>query len=260
MEVVNIPDTVYPEEVRPQSVNIEVGWGSLRQNPERLAPQAPSSRHDEKPNQRREQRIGVAPAGRHRDDGSCNDPEGTDQVGNHLVVGALHVEGFLGPGPQQSPRDHVHHKTADRDQQHRPHQDLSRLPQAACRLDQHVAAHQQEQSGVGQRGKDLPAVETVGLASPRLDSVGRQDGGQRHSKTEGVGCHMAGIGNQRQRTGEGTRDPLDHHEADNEYKGDRERPEMTTPGAGSVRVGAAHSIALFLIVTTILRIESDGQP
>ncbi len=86
VEIVNIPDTVHCQEIRPQGVNIKVGWGSLRQNPEGLAPQVPGSRHDEQPNQRREQRIGVAPAGRHRDDGSCNDPDGTDQVGDHLVV------------------------------------------------------------------------------------------------------------------------------------------------------------------------------
>jgi hypothetical protein len=95
--------------------------------------------------------------------------------------------------------DHVHHEARHRDREHRPPEDGSGRAQAADRLDDDPR-RDREQKPVHKRGENLEAVITVAallVVRPARDP----DGDPCERERRGVGEHVAGVGDERERAG-----------------------------------------------------------
>ena len=98
----------------------------------------------------------------------------------------------------------------EREPDHRPGLDGRRVDQPGDAGVRQVGADHQQHQGVEQRGQDLGAVP-----AERRARSGRSGGDVRRPEREhdrgGVGGHVAGVGEQRQRAGDPGADQLDHH-------------------------------------------------
>jgi hypothetical protein len=171
-----------------------------------------------------------------------DDADRADGVRRHLEERALDVERLACPAPQQGEGDEVGGEADDRDDQHRTGQHLDRRGEPAHRLDQHVHADTQQQHGVGQGGEDLEAVEPERPVAALAAAVGELDRGQGHAQPDHVGQHVAGVGEQRQRTREHPGHQLEHGHPGQQHERGGERPLV--PGPGAVRSVRVHPTSL----------------
>ena len=134
--------------------------------------------------------------------------------------GALEVE--VGPlaAPEDPQNDEVDHQAHGRDHQHGPAENLDRREQAARRLDQDPADDGDQGHAVDEGGQHLEAMVAIGAARV----VGTPGDAERHPGERqggGVGQHVAGVGDQRQRAGEQPAHHLGHREPAGQPQGDQ---------------------------------------
>ncbi len=103
----------------------------------------------------------------------------------------------------------------ERDQHHRSAHHRLRIGQAVDGLDDDERDQAQHQQAVEQRGENFQAHQAVGVSIRRR--LARQPGSQcGQAQGGGVGDHVAGIGQQRQRAGPEPGDHFDHREGERE--------------------------------------------
>ena len=103
-------------------------------------------------------------------------------------------------------------------------------PRRAAASYEHVAGHAEQQHGVGQRGQDLQPVQAERALRVVAGVRCGVDGGQRHAQAEGVGGHVAGVGQQGERAGDEAGDDLDDQEGQDQQERDEQRPLVAGPG------------------------------
>ena len=119
---------------------------------------------------------------------------------------------------QQGERDHVDQQTKHGDRQHQAALHRDGRDQTAQRLDGDPTDDRHQGDAVHEGGQNLEAMVTVGAAPIlRLAAEAKCDPGQR--QRGGVGEHVAGIGEQRQRARDQPADHLGDHEAAGQQHG-----------------------------------------
>ena len=107
---------------------------------------------------------------------------------------------------------------------------MGRVVEPPDRLGEYVAGYCEQQHRVGQRGDDLQPVEPERALAVGGRAAGGGDRCQRHADAEGIGGHVPGVGQQRERAGCHPHHDLHEQEHDHECEGDAQ-----TTGVASTR-------------------------
>ena len=224
-------------------VDVEPVGGALEQDVGGSADQQPGAAQDQKGDQQREQGVDRGPVGR-IDDGAGDDRrDRAEQVAHDVQRGAPDVEVVAVAAVQEREGHDVDQQAQARDHEHEAALDRGRRQEAAGGLDRDPADHQDQRHAVDEGGQHLEAVVAVGAprvlwpaADPERHPGERERGG--------VGQHVAGVGEQRQRArGEPAQD-LDAHEARGQHEGPEDAALVVRRGVGAgVPGGVAVAVA-----------------
>ncbi len=171
-----------------------------------------------------------------------------------MLERALDVEA-LPVGLRERPgRDEIDRHADERDEQHRLAADVRRRDEPPAGLEHDQQREHQQRDPVRLRREDLDAPEAVGhdaLGGPCREP----DRDDREADRGGVGQHVRGVGEQRERPGDEADDDLEAHEADDQREREREFVHVGV-GGDSVRVSCVHSVA---VCVAALRHRMDGS-
>ncbi len=212
------------EQVPAYVVQVQAAGGDLQQHRRRVPQQRDRPGHDHRGDQQGGDRVrAVPPAGQHHHAGEHRQHR-AEQVREDLVGGATQVD-RPGVGPVQHQHRHpVGDQPGRGEGDHRAGVDLGRAREPLHPVPDQVAADPEQHQRVDQRSQHLGAVQPEGGPGPggsRRD-VRRP---QRQQHRGGVGGHVAGVGQQRQRPGHHGADHLEDHHAG----GDREHDPQPAP-------------------------------
>ena len=122
--------------------------------------------------------------------------------------GAAHVEAFAVAAMQNEEVDDVDDEAEPGDDQHRSAQHRRRVVDAVERLDSTIhSADGEDGDAVGVGDQRLDPVEAVGEARGRLP-VGEVEGIPGEPERDRIRQHVAGVGQQRERSGVEAAEPL----------------------------------------------------
>src|SRR5699024_353870 len=145
------------------------------------------------------------------DEPSDDNGDRTEQVSQHLEVGAAYVDTLLLPRLQDQEGDEVSHRTDDRCYKHRSCLDLYLGSDAPDRIDDDNDTDDAEDDAIEHRGEHLDSHEPVGAFRSRRKrgDEGRYEGDEH---TCGIGEHMSCVGEQCERSGYERTDDLDEED------------------------------------------------
>ena len=176
------------------------------------------STHD----QQRQQRIDRRPSGEVDDGAGDQRGDGSQQVAEDVQQRAAGIDAVGGPGEHPRGGD-VHGHAGERDDHHHAPGDRDRIEQPSHRFDRDEHDQRQHRQRIDERRQHFRprvAVRRARRRRPARDRVGEQRDGERR----GVGGHVPGVGDQRQRAGQPAADRLDHREARGQPERDPQRP------------------------------------
>jgi hypothetical protein len=232
VQVVDLDDAGLGGHRAPDRVGVEALRCALEQHAPGLAQQPPARVQHERRDEQRRDAVRAVEAGDHHDRARCGGPQRRVQVGKHVLPGALHVEALpLGAAERPRGRD-VDHRAGEADRDDEDAVDVGRIEQPADRLDRDDPGEDEQRRAVDLRGQDL------GPSEPEREPPGRRarrqpHGDQRQGDRAGVGEHVRGVGEQRQRRRQQAADDLENHEAGDERQ---RQPEPAQVGVGRRRV------------------------
>ena len=162
----------------------------------------------------------VEAGGEHDDAGDRGGRERVG-VGEEVLVGALDVERRAVGLGELARRDQVHDEAGERDDDHRPAARIGRIDQPFDRAEGDEAREHEQRRAVRLRGEHLHPAEAEGDVPVRGPSD-EPDHDEREEERAGVGQHVRGVGDQRERVGHDARDHLDDHERDDQCETGRQ--------------------------------------
>ena len=179
-----------------------------------------------------------------------------------MEIGTAHVE-RLPLSPVEDDRgDEIGDQTDDRDDEHHAGLDLDPLPHATERRDRDPHRDDADRAGIDGRSQDLGATEAVGGAA------GGGAGTDEHrqcgdDEAAGIGEHVPGVRQQRQRSGDDAADDL----GDEDHRGDADDdPEPLPPDlrmvvcvAVGVSVGVSVGVAVQMIMAVVVTHQGPSR-
>ena len=182
------------------------------------------------------------------------------EIGEDVLEAAFHVQALaLGLGEDPG-SEKVHDDPERRDDRHEPPRNDRRTDQARDRLvaDEH-GEHQQHRA-VGLPAEHLGPAHAIGQMLARRP-LHDPDHHQRQHQRAGVGQHVAGIRDQRERVRQDADDDFEDHVADDEQKRDRQIASIGI-GADCMRMVAARvipmTVAMMIIVVVAMAAGFGG--
>src|SRR5699024_2175793 len=118
-----------------------------------ISQQADCARGDERGDEEGSNLIDPVPPGKHDDEPSDDNGDRTEQVSQHLEVGAAYVDTLLLPRLQDQEGDQVSHRTDDRCYKHRSCLDLYLGSDAPDRIDDDNDTDDAEDDAIEHRGE-----------------------------------------------------------------------------------------------------------
>jgi hypothetical protein len=198
MQVVHLGHRWQRYQIAFDSADVEPARGLLDEDPDRLRGELRRARKDEQSDGDGHHRVGVAPAEGERDRAGEQHSHRAQGIGQHLKVGAAHVDALLRPAPQEREHDEVRRQPGSRGEQHGQPRDHRGIDEPLHRLVQDPAGHSEQQQRVAERGEHFEPVEPEGPAGCGARSSGGHDSRQRHAQAEHVGEHVRRVRQQRQ--------------------------------------------------------------
>ena len=249
VQVVHLHHVVLGGERAPDLVGVEPARGRLEQHPARVAQQPPARAQHQRGHEQRGDAVGAAEVGGEDDHAGDRGRDEREQVGQHVLEGALDVEAApLGSG-QHPGGEQVHGDAGHGDHQHRRAVHRGRVDQAATPSARITTASATSVAAVDLGRQDLGALEAEREAAARRPGRRQPRGDQRQQADRaGVGEHVRRVREQRQRVGQDARHDLHGHEAEDQAERHAEplgvagrrvvvvmvghRAQMVTPGVG----------------------------
>ena len=219
VEVVHLDHVVLRREQVADLLGIEAARRRLEQDAAGVAQQAVAGAQHQRGHEQGRDAVGAREVG--DQDHRAGDRRGDEgeQVGEHVLEGALDVEAApLGAGEHQRCRE-VHHDAQDRDQKDRQTVHVRRVDEAAHALQHDHQRERHERRAVELGGEDLGAPEAEGevaAGGPPREPRGEQ----RQRDGTGVREHVGGVGQQRQRVGQHTGHDLHGHQPEDQDQGE----------------------------------------
>ena len=228
VQVVDLDHARMARQRLPDRVGVEVARGALEQHEPALAQQAPGGAQHQRRDDERGDRVGLAEAGGEDDRAGDRRAQRRVEVGHHVRAGALDVQRAALRPRQRPRRAEVDRRPEQADHDHDPALDVGRVAEPAHGLDADHAGQHEQRGAVDLRAEDLGAPEAEGEAPGRRPR--RQ--AQRHEgepDRAGVGEHVRGVGEQRERVRQQARHDLDDHEAEDQPE---REPQLAAVGVG----------------------------
>ena len=199
-------------------LQVQLAWGVLHQDTERLAQQQHGPRDHEQRDGHRHHDIGAVEAGEQDHEPGQDDTQRAERVRQHLQIGAFDGQRLTTAPFEHGQRDPVDDHAVQRGSDHdsRFHR-FGALP-ALDRFEQDVGRQAKQEQTVGDRRDDLDAVQAVGAVG--LGGLGRhRDGRHRQSDPGDIGEGVGGISQQRQGVRPCGAQDLDDHDRQTQEQG-----------------------------------------
>ena len=225
--------------MRPDRVQVDPARRRLQQDGDHLAQQRDGARHDHEADDDRRDPVGALEPGGQHDDGGDDDRRRAEQVAEHLEVGTPDGERLRLPPAQQREPDAVGDEPDDGDREHETGLDRPGRQDAGDPADDHADPDDRDDQPVHQRGEDLGALPPEGARGGRGPG-GEGRGAERQPDPGGVGEHVPGVGDQRERPGHQPADHLDHQHDEREHEDGESRPRCACAAVECVAVVVAH--------------------
>ena len=245
VQVVDLDDAGSAGHRAADDLRVRAARGRLEQHAAGVAHEAPAApQHQRRDAQRGDPVGGVEAPGEHGETGE----RGGDRrghVGEVVQERAAHVQALAARARQRPGGDAVDGRAGQADDQHDRAVDLGRVGDPLHGRDRDQARQHEQADAVDLGAQDLgpPEAERVGAARRALRQA---HGHERERDRAGVGEHVTGVGEQRQRAGDQSGDHLDDHEAEVHEQRDREparvaarRDRMRVPAVRWLGAGRA---------------------
>ncbi len=203
---------------------------------------------DEDGDQEAHDRVGVLPPGDDDDERGDDDADRAEEVGDHVSHRRFDVQARVTAAVKDSDRRRVDEEADDRDDEHPPAQDLTRVVEPPDRLHEDPDRDRDERDAVCERGENLGAVQAEGALRSRR-ALRQPDGEEREAERHRIREHVPRVRKQGKASGENATDDLGDQEGrrQDEYKSQSApglRARMVVPmsvshGRSLSRAGAA---------------------
>ena len=166
---------------------------------------------------------------REDDDAGDRGDDERGEVGEEVLEAPLDVHRAAVRAGEHTRRGQVHHDPDERDDEDRLPAGVGRRDQAADRLVDDQERQNEQRGPVGLRREDLCAAKTEGEV-PTRRTTDEPDHDEAEHESAGVGEHVRGVRDERQRAGQDPDDHLDDHQPADQSERDPEAPRVTVPG------------------------------
>ena len=157
---------------------------------------------DEQPDDHADDGVGDVPLEEHDQDGGDNDADRAEQVAQHVLESALHIQALSRRAVEYPCGAEVDEEAADADQEHgqADHLDLFREGPMVG-LEEDPPSYEPQRERIDERGQYLRAVVPESALHRRF-LLRDPHGHQRHCNGSRIGEHVSSIGEQRQAPGQ----------------------------------------------------------